>query len=59
MTRHAHRRKRKKKVKDCLSGSLLIGFADSEVPFEYVDPLYQPLMKEGSLSSPLRAPSCP
>lgn len=40
--------KRKKEVKDRLSGSALIGFTNLEVRFESVGPLYDPLMKEAS-----------
>lgn len=38
--------KRKKKVKDCLGSSVLIGFSNFEVPFESTGPLYHPPMKE-------------
>lgn len=34
--------KRNKKVKDCLSGSVLIDFSNFEVPFESTGPPYHP-----------------
>ena len=54
MTYHAQKEKKgKKKVRDCLSGSVLIGFSNFEVPFEHTGPLYHPPMKEGSNPPPL------
>ena len=49
--------KRKKEVKDRLSGSALIVFTNLEVPFESIGPLYDPLMKEDS--SPPLPPKAP
>ena len=49
---HTEGEKREKKVKDCLSSSVLIGFSNFEVPSEYTSPSYHLLMKEDSNPPP-------